>query len=115
MYDGDCRFCTRAAAWAVAHARGPMLALPFEEVPRAAWLTSLSEEDLLRQAHFVTPAGIEYHGGQAATAALRHTRYAPLGQALDAPVVRLARDAGYALVVRSRGRLSRLLDWRLHR
>lgn len=111
MYDGRCHFCTRAAEWAVARARVPMAAVPFEDVPRAAWLTSLSEDDLLRQAHFVTPSGIEYHGGQATTAALRHTRHAWAGRLLDAPLLSLGRDAGYAVVVRGRGVLSRVLDW----
>lgn len=109
VYDGDCRLCTRAARWAVARARTPMTAIPSRDIPREAWLTSLSEAESLRQAHLITPDGIEYHGGAAATAALRQTRYAALGRLLDAPVLRLARDAGYALAVRWRGTLSLLL------
>ena len=90
----------------------PVAAVPFDDVPREAWLTSLSEADVLRQAHFVTPSGVEYHGGAAATAALRLTRFALVGQVLDLPLVNVARDAGYALTVRSRGMLSRIIDWR---
>ncbi len=115
VYDGDCRFCTRVAQWAASRARVAAIAVPFSDVPREAWLTSLSEAEILRQAHFVTPRGIEYHGGAAATAALRLTRYAVLGWLLDVPGLRLARDGGYALVVRQRGALSRVLDWKASR
>jgi len=112
VYDGGCRFCTRIAAWAASKARVPVATVAFDAVPREAWLTSLSEADVLRQAHFVTPSGVEYHGGAAATAALRLTRFAVVGRILDLPLMNLARDAGYALTVRSRGVLSRVIDWR---
>ena len=107
VYDGGCRFCTRIAAWAASSARVPVTTVAFDAVPREAWLTSLSEADVLRQTHLVTPGGLEYHGGAAATAALRLTRFAVVGWILDLPLVNIARDAGYALTVRSRGLLSR--------
>lgn len=88
----------------------PVMAVAFEDVPRGSWLTSLSDADVLRQAHVVTPEGIEYHGGAAATAALRLTRLAVIGRILDLPGVRFVRDAGYTLTVRSRGVLSRVFD-----
>lgn len=115
VYDGDCLFCTRAARWAAAHARTPVAAVPFRDLPREAWLTSLTEADILQAAHVITPDGIEYHGAAAATAALRLTPYASLGRWLDEPVLRIGRDAGYALAVRWRGGLSRILGWRASR
>lgn len=112
VYDGGCRFCTRIAAWAASRARVPVTTVAFDAMPREAWLTSLSEADVLRQAHLITPGGVEYHGGAAATAALRLTRFAVVGKILDLPLVNIARDAGYALTVRSRGLLSSVIDWR---
>ena len=112
VYDGGCRFCTRIAAWTASRARVPVATVAFDAVPRAAWLTSLSEVDVLRQAHLITPDGVEYHGGAAGTAALRLTRFAMAGEILDLPLVNIARDVGYALTVRSRGWLSRVIDWR---
>lgn len=112
VYDGGCRFCARIAAWAASRAHVPVTTVAFDAVPREAWLTSLSEADVQRQAHLITPGGVEYHGGAAATAALRLTRFAVAGRILDLPLVNIARDAGYALTVRARGLLSRVIDWR---
>lgn len=111
VYDGNCRFCTRIAAWAASRARVPVTTVAFDAMPREAWLTSLSEGDVLRQAHLITPGGVEYHGGAAATAALRLTRFAVVGKILDLPLMNIARDAGYALTVRSRRLLSSVIDW----
>lgn len=110
VYDGDCRFCTSVARWAASRARVPVAAIPFEDLPREMCLTSLSDAEILRQAHFITPDGVEHHGAAAATAALRLTRYAILGRLLDVPPISIARDAGYALACRWRGTLSRALD-----
>ena len=87
-----------------------MVAVPFSEVPRETWLTSLSEAEIVRQAHLITPAGVEYHGGAAMTAALRPTSFKAVGWALDLPGLRLARDVGYAFVARSRGVLSHVIS-----
>jgi predicted DCC family thiol-disulfide oxidoreductase YuxK len=111
VYDGGCRFCTRVATWVVAHSKVAVTAVPFSDLPRAAWLTSLPDSEIERQAHFIATSGIEYHGGAAMTAALRHTRYRPFARLLDAPGLRLARDAGYELIVRWRGPLSKILEW----
>jgi hypothetical protein len=53
----------------------------------------------------VTARGVEYHGGVAVTQALRLGRGGHAWALLDAPGLAWLRDVGYALVVRSRGRL----------
>lgn len=112
VYDGGCTFCASAARWAASRSRVPLVAVTIGDLPRDEWLASLSDADVLRQAHLITPSGVEYHGGAATTAALRLTRFAVVGWTLDLPGLRVLRDAGYAIAVRSRGFLSRVIEWR---
>ena len=107
VYDGDCPFCTATATWLRSHARVPVRLLTFDDLDGTGLLTRLTDEELESTAHFITPAGIEYHGGEAVTRGLRLARFGRLAGILDAPGLRLLRDAGYALVARLRPLLSR--------
>lgn len=75
-------------------------------------LVALSDEEIAASAHFVTPDGVEYHGGEAMSRALWLLPGGRVLAILDALGVRRLRDAGYAVVSRHRGRISRLLRLR---
>lgn len=74
----------------------------------AGYLGSVSRPEFEASAHLVTPAGREYHGGEAITRALRLWRWGWLVRPLDMPALTFARAAGYRLIARNRGRLGRL-------
>jgi predicted DCC family thiol-disulfide oxidoreductase YuxK len=105
LYDVDCTFCCASAGWLARRARRPLALLPIAEAERAGVLTSLDDRERSASAHLVTARGVEYHGGAAITRALRLGRGGRAWALLDAWGVAWLRDAGYALVVRSRGRL----------
>lgn len=80
--------------------------------PGAGYLGSLSRADFEGSAHLITPAGKEYHGGEAITRALRLWRWGWLARPLDLPGLAFARASGYRLIARNRssmGRLARLM------
>jgi len=106
VYDDGCGFCTTAARWLKrrAHTDVELVGLSELDASRTI-LDTLAERQLWSSAHFVTPAGREYHGGEAITRALRVTRYCVLGRGLDLPGLRWVRAAGYRLVSKYRGRL----------
>jgi predicted DCC family thiol-disulfide oxidoreductase YuxK len=109
VYDAGCPFCTATASWLERHARVPMRLLAFEEVEESGLLTRLTQAEIDAAAHLVTPHGIEYHGGEAVTRALRLARFGWLVSVLDLPGLRYLRDGGYALIARLRPLLSRFV------
>lgn len=109
IYDGNCPFCTAMARWIERRSRTPLQLLEFSEVEGTGLLTRLTEDEVESAAHFVTTRGIEYHGGQAVTRALRLVRFGGLAAVLDAPVFSLLRDGGYWVVEKSRPLLSKFI------
>ena len=111
VYDGDCPFCTSTASWLQRHARLPLRLMTFDDIDieGSGLLTRLSREEVESAAHFITPRGIEYHGGEAMTRSLRLVRFGGLAGVLDTAGVRFARDGGYALVTKMRPMLSRFI------
>jgi predicted DCC family thiol-disulfide oxidoreductase YuxK len=112
VYDRECGFCAASARLVQRLSRASIELVPLEDARPMGLLTALGDDEVAASAHFVTPAGVEYHGGEAVSHALR---LLPAGAAfaiLDAPGVARLRDAGYALVSRHRGRISRLLRLR---
>jgi len=106
VYDDGCGFCTVAARWLRrrAHTDVELVGLSELDASRTI-LDTLAERQLWSSAHIVTPAGREYHGGEAITRALRFTRYSVVGRALDLPGLRWLRAAGYLLVATNRRHL----------
>jgi predicted DCC family thiol-disulfide oxidoreductase YuxK len=109
IYDAGCRFCTATAHWFQRHARKPVRLLAFEEIEGTDLLRRLERTEIESMVHFVTPAGIEYHGGEAMTRSLRLVRFGGLAGVLDLSGLRFLRDGGYALVTRLRPLLSRFI------
>lgn len=91
------------------HARVPLRLLTFDELDGTGLLTRLNWDEIEGAAHFVTPGGIEYHGGEAVTRSLRLVRFGRLASVLDAPGLRILRDVGYWLVATVRPLLSRFI------
>ena len=58
-------------------AKTPVITMPFADLPGSGLLESLTPEEVRRSFHFVTPEGVEYHGGEAIRRAARLTRLAP--------------------------------------
>lgn len=109
VYDGGCPFCTAVARRLKGRARRPLQLMTFEEVTGTGMLTALSRTELEGAAHLITPEGIEYHGGEAVTRAVRLAPFGWLAAPLDWPPLTLLRDAGYSLVARVRPWLSRFI------
>lgn len=106
LYDDGCACCRASAAWLARRARRPLTLLSISAAEDRGLLDGLGERERWASAHFVTAAGVEYHGGAAMTQALR---LGPGGRAwalLDAGPLSWLRDAGYALAVRLRARIS---------
>jgi predicted DCC family thiol-disulfide oxidoreductase YuxK len=110
LYDADCGFCTRAAT-IVASRLGRRSAIglaPIRSVAGDALLGDLPEAVRDGSWHLVAADGRRWSAGAALGPLLRMIPalawLAPLVEALPGPV-----DAGYRLVARHRGLLSRLL------
>lgn len=66
IYDGECPFCRRAAAWAMKHARhGALETLPCQHEDRARRFPEISREQCLAAMQLVTQDGRVYSGEQA--------------------------------------------------
>lgn len=103
IYDGGCEFCTVAAKRIERLARVEIEILPFSEVEGSGMLASLSAAELESSVHFVIPAGLEYHDGEAAARAFRLTHRGWVVAPLNLPGLRLLRDVAYRIVAANRG------------
>lgn len=109
IYDGRCAFCA-AAAWLLAQRVSAELELiVFDQLPRDGLLEALDKDAVLASAHYVTPAGVEYHGGESVTRVLRLVPGLEAMRVFDRPVLRGVREIGYRVVATQRSRVSRLL------
>lgn len=109
VYDGNCPFCTATSTWTRDHARQPIEIIPMADIEGTGMLTQLTHDELEATAHFITPTGIEYHGGEAITRSLRLVPFGRLAAILDLPGLTYLRDGGYLLVERSRPLLSKFI------
>lgn len=107
VYDGDCAFCSRCARWLDARASGVEV-VPWQEVDLAS--VGLTEDQVRAAAYWVDGGSAEGGADAVARALIACGRgYALVGRALRLPGVRRVAGAGYRLVARHRGRLSRWL------
>ena len=112
VYDGDCYFCSRFAALLRRRSRVPLSLIAFSDLGEGELLTSLEDDEILASAHYITPDGTEYHGGESVTRAARLLRLGSIAGILDLWAVSWLREVGYALVAGNRptfSSLSRLL------
>ena len=88
-------------------AREPISSIDFAELPRSGLLEALTPDEIRRSAHYVTPEGVEYHGGEAITRVGRLTRWRWLARLLDVPLLWVLRELGYGFMATFRGSFDR--------
>ena len=107
LWDGDCDFCRRAAAWlADRDTRHILTIIPYQEAPAPPMTPSLRVQ-ASRQVQVMTPFGYHYSGAEAILFALQSVGW-------HAGIMRLARhrpflwgaEAAYWVVARNRGRFA---------
>ena len=108
VYDDHCGLCLLIALGIQLRAADLAL-VGFSELAHEGVLESLDQDALVASAHYVTPAGVEYHGGEAVTRVLRLVPGGRAAACLDWPVLRGLREIGYRVIIWQRPRVSRLL------
>ena len=108
VFDGECGFCRTCAEFVHKHARVSIALVPFSELKQYDLLTSLNHRQIVASAHYITPDGKEYHGGESITRALRLVPGCRVVGILDLRGMSLFRELAYTLVASHRSILSRV-------
>ena len=108
VFDGDCGFCRATVEFIRRLARTDIALVPFSQVDQGSLLTSLNRSEFLASAHYITPDGREYHGGESITRALRLVPGGLIVGMLHLWGLSWFRELGYALVASNRSLLSPL-------
>ena len=98
VYDGDCHFCSRLAEFLHRRSRFHLTLFAFSDFGEGELLATLEQNEILSSAHYITPDGSEYHGGESVTRAARLLPFGSIAGVLDLWVVSWLREVGYALV-----------------
>ena len=112
VYDGDCAFCLASVKFIRKYSRTGVTLVPFSELPQYDILRSLDQRQILASAHYITPEGVEYHGGESITRALRLLPGGWIFGLFDLWGVTLVRELAYTLIASNRtvfSKLTRLL------
>lgn len=105
LFDGDCAFCTRLAAWVEERDRGRKLhVVPYQEAPSPPMTPELREA-CAQALHAVTPGGRTLRGGDATIFTLAALGWRGLARALWQRPLRDLIGFGYGIVARNRSRL----------
>lgn len=111
IYDGECGFCTSAAAYIMARSQPKVLIAAWQLIDGSLGKYGLTVEQVSARVYLAVPDGDGWQcfGGYRAFAELlkrQDSRWRRLaGHVLHAPVVRWFSALGYALVARFRHRL----------
>ena len=108
VYDGDCSFCVASGEFIRKHSRTSVTLVPFSELPQYDLLGSLDQRQILASAHYITPEGIEYHGGESITRVLRLLPGGWIFSLFNLWGVTLVRELAYTLVAGNRPVISKL-------
>lgn len=112
LWDGECGFCRRCAAWAEARDRaGRLRALPYQEAPSPP-MTDALRRACGRAVHLVLPEGRTLAAGRAVLGVLALLGWERTARLLSRRPFVWMIEAGYWVVARNRGRLGRLLGRR---
>ena len=108
VWDGDCGFCRRAVAWALAHDRnGWFEAVPYQNLPIPPMTLAL--RDACREAvHVRTTDGKWLRGGRASLFVLERIGWPRLARLAQLPPLVWLVEAGYRVVAANRPFFSRL-------
>lgn len=105
LFDGDCRFCSRLAAWVEARDRaGRLRVVAYQEAPSPPMTPELREA-CAQALHAVTPGGRVLRGGDATVFTLGALGWRELARVLWQRPLRDVVGFGYRLVARNRSRL----------
>ena len=115
VYDDGCGICTSLAYWSMRRSKNYLQLIGFSDLPYHGVLDDISEGDIVRSAHFITPHGIEYHRGEAITKVLRLIIHPSFVFILDFPFFRGFREIGYSLFASQRSNISRIIDFLFNR
>ena len=108
VFDGECGFCRASAEFIQKHARDSVSLVPFSDLKEYEFLTSLSHRQMVASAHYITPDGKEYHGGESITRALRLVPGWRVVGVLDLRGMSLFRELAYTVVASHRSIISRV-------
>ncbi|MGJ3509755.1 thiol-disulfide oxidoreductase DCC family protein [Enemella sp. A6] len=107
VYDGDCRFCTRAARRAEGLRRDPsdFVVVPYQRADLAA--LGLTRQECARALQWVDAVGGLHSGAEAVAGLLRAGPWwsRPVGRLLRLPGCRALARIGYRLIADNRHRL----------
>ena len=97
IYDGECPFCSRAAAWALRHARGNTIeTLPCQDENRETRFPEITREQCLKAMQLVTAEGRVFSGEEALPPLMELMKgWRWLGRILRLPGIRHASPAAY--------------------
>ena len=109
VYDRDCHFCSRLAEFLRRRSRVDLTLVAFSDLGDGELLATLEQNEILASAHYITPDGSEYHGGESVTRAARLLPFGSIAAVLDLWVASWLREVGYTLVA-SRGSCPRVPD-----
>lgn len=109
VWDGECGFCRRSVAWALAHdARDRLRAIPYQDVPSPPMTPAL--RDACRSAvHVRTVDGRWLRGGRASLYVLERIGWPRLARLAARPPFVWVVDAAYKVIAGNRAFFSRLL------
>lgn len=107
VWDGDCGFCRRSVEWALARDKErKLVAKPYQGcqdwLPPKVW--ALSRE----QFHLISPQGVVWGNGAAASRLLDLIGLSSVSAALELPVLSFLTSVGYRVVAKNRRLFSRL-------
>lgn len=105
LYDGDCGFCTRVAAWVAARDRHARLRVVAHQQAPAPPMTPALRAACTEAVHVLTPGGRTLRGGDAAIYTLGALGLRGLARLLWLRPFRDLVGFGYGIVARNRSRL----------
>ena len=109
VWDGDCGFCRRAVAWALAHdVAGQFEAVPYQALPSPP-LTPELRAACVQAVHVRTTDGRWLKAGRACLFVLERIGWPHLARFAAVPPLVWVVEAGYRLVAGHRPFFSRLL------
>jgi predicted DCC family thiol-disulfide oxidoreductase YuxK len=109
LWDGDCGFCRRSAAWIARHDRaGHFRIVPYQDAPSPP-MTPALRAAAAQAVHVVTSDGRVLRAGRACLHILDRLGWSRLVRVLRVPPLVWAVEVGYALVAGNRRTMSRLL------
>jgi predicted DCC family thiol-disulfide oxidoreductase YuxK len=105
VYDGDCGFCRKWAAWVEHKVVGGVTFVPYQSLDLLG--LGLTAEEVQSASYWIDEQGRPFRGNRSFAKALRHSRGAwrGLGIVVDLPGVRVVAGVAYRWVVRNRHRL----------